>query len=93
MIALLSDLAPGVRAEALGALAALEDARAVPHLTQALNSPDFATRRQVASALLAMDAQESASAMVQALADADRGIQDIAAEALGRWRVGEAGKP
>ena len=37
-----------------------------------------------------MDARTSASDLLQALADPDSGIQDIAAEALGRWWVREA---
>jgi HEAT repeat protein len=77
--------APGwiARENAVWALGALGNDRAVPVVTRALTDTEAAVRRRGAWALGALDASEAVTALVGALSDDDAGVRRQAAWALG----------
>jgi len=77
--------APGwiTRENAVWALGALGDAKAVSVISTALKDNEAAVRRRGAWALGALDASEAVTALVGALSDVDAGVRRQAAWALG----------
>ena len=71
------------RENAVWALGALGDRKAVPVVSAALRDTEAAVRRRGAWALGALDASEAVTALVGALADEDTGVRRQAAWALG----------
>ena len=77
--------APGwiARENAVWALGALGNSKAVPVISAALKDTEAAVRRRGAWALGALDASEAVTALVGALSDEDAGVRRQAAWALG----------
>ena len=77
--------APGwiTRENAVWALGALGNPKAVPVISAALRDKEAAVRRRGAWALGALDASEAVTALVGALSDEDAGVRRQAAWALG----------
>jgi HEAT repeat protein len=71
------------RRNAVWALGALGDHRAIPVVTAALRDTEAPVRRRGAWALGALDASEAVTALVGALDDSDAGVRQQAAWALG----------
>jgi HEAT repeat protein len=71
------------RRNAVWALGALDDERAVPTVLTALKDAEPPVRETAAWALGAMDAEEAVTALVGALKDEDAGVREQAAWALG----------
>lgn len=77
------------RENAVWALGALGNRRAVPTVTGSLRDTEAAVRRRGAWALGALDASEAVTALVGALSDEDAGVRRQAAWALGA--IGDRG--
>lgn len=71
------------RENAVWALGALGDRKAIPVVSAALRDKEAAVRRRSAWALGALDASEAVTALVGALSDEDAGVRRQAAWALG----------
>ena len=72
------------RADAASALGRLGDARAIPHLLELRNDPEWAVRMDAFGALGLLKAKEAVATLVDGLNDPHRGPRMAAAEALGR---------